>query len=92
MLDSISPYELLKASKPKGTPTITTAYDLYSAAQSVSPSIVVPAAVSTPPPPDVQEPAAPRIPATTVPTRRTHYIADIQSRHNLAQRRAAGRP
>ena len=33
MLDSISPYALLQASKPKGTPTVTTAYDCYSALQ-----------------------------------------------------------
>lgn len=83
MPDNISPYALLRASKPRPTPTIVTAYDLYSQAQREE----------TPPPAAAPvQPAAPIAPpvpaksAATPPARRTHYIAEIQSRHNAALR------
>lgn len=101
MLQSISPYALLKASKPVPKHAATT-YDLYSAAQAAAseqeafPSSASPdlpdASFSSAPPRDshVQPPSAPsaaRMPL--VPARRTHYIADIKDRHAAALRRAA---
>lgn len=86
MLESISPYALLCVSRPKPVPTIVTAYDLYSQAQQrreQSPQTPAPAAVQADMP---AEPPSPR-PLSTVPARRTHYIADIQSRHSAALRR-----
>lgn len=86
MIESISPYALLCASKPKPAPTVVTAYDLYSQAQQ-SREQAVPANA---PAPAVQEIAAAQSPArsiSSVPARRTHYIADIQSRHSAATRR-----
>lgn len=102
MSQSISPYALLRASKPKPAPVITTAYDLYSAVQSAPSSDSFPAYPSQPVPPrqeeapGEQEPrqapsqTAARMPL--VPARRTHYIADIQTRHNAALRRTASLP
>lgn len=86
MLQSISPYALLCASKPKPTPTIVTAYDLYSQAQCGEQT-----AVSHPPVPSPVRPAPPAVqPAQNPPAsaRRTHYIADIKARHSAAIRRA----
>lgn len=87
MLESISPYALLCASRPKPAPTIVTAYDLYSQAQQrreQSSETPAPAAAQVADAP--AEPSSPR-PLSTVPVRRTHYIADIQSRHSAALRR-----
>lgn len=86
MIESISPYALLCASKPKHAPTVVTAYDLYSQAQQ-SREQPVPANV---PAPSAQETATalpPARPLSSVPSRRTHYIADIQSRHSAATQR-----
>ena len=89
MPESISPYALLCASKPKPAPTLVTAYDLYSQAQrrsdqTAAQSAPVPAAVQA----DMQiPPPAPR-PHVFVPAGRTHYIADIKARHSAACRRA----
>lgn len=91
MFDALSPYALLCASKPKSAPTVVSPYDLYSAVQSGAAS--APQAASAPmeatparePPPAPASPAAmPRMPA-----RRTHYIADIKTRHNAALRRTS---
>lgn len=104
MSQTLSPYALLQASKPKPAPTITTAYDLYSAVQSAPPAAnpaAAPNALSSLPPsssvipPEVpadqeQRPAAARMPL--VPPKRTHYIADIKNRHNAALRRSASFP
>lgn len=92
MLQSVSPYALLCASKPKPAPTIVTPYDLYSQAQqsreqSAPPDAPLPAAVQASP--AAQPPARPPY---SVPARRTHYIADIQSRHCTAARRAQNQP
>lgn len=103
MSQSISPYALLQASKPKPASTITTAYDLYCAVQS-SPS-AYPSSSSAPLPSaqpqdvpassDRQAPSAQEAPPKTaarmplVPAKRTHYIADIKNRHNAALRRTA---
>lgn len=105
MLESISPYALLKASKPKPPAVIVTAYDLYSTAQSAaqpdmqpppSAQIVQPAQsaqdaqpVPDPPATPVQAhvPAARTAPAPYISTRRTHYIRDIETRHDAALRR-----
>ena len=92
MSSPISPYALLCASKPKPAPTLVTAYDLYSAAQSsfapasngnVSDEILNVPSRSTVPPRSDQPSAAPLTPPSA---KRTHYIAEIQSRHNAARR------
>lgn len=79
----VSPYALLQASKPRPPHTMTTTYDLYSAAYAASPA-------------DAQALESRSIPAEN-PTRsssfrapapsQTHYISDIQKRHNAAIRR-----
>ena len=88
MPESISPYALLCACKPKPAPTIVTAYDLYSQAQQSREQTAPPDA----PTPAVQEGASaaqpPPRPLSSVPARRTHYIADIKARHSAAIRRA----
>ena len=90
MLDSVSPYALLRASIPRGTPTVSTAYDLFSAVQQ-SPEVQVPDLRRTAELPAGEDaPAAPPAPLPP-PARRTHYIADIQTRHNAAVRHAAMR-
>ncbi|MGN0777224.1 MAG: hypothetical protein ACI4MM_11170 [Candidatus Ventricola sp.] len=86
MPENISPYALLCACKPKPAPTIVTAYDLYSQAQRseaqpVLQNVPVPASVRS----DATNPPQ-RI--SSLPARRTHYIADIQARHSNACRRA----
>lgn len=84
MSDAVSPYALLRASKPKPIPTVVTPYDLYSAAQGSAPE---------PPLPVSSVPAAPvsptprRSPLATQPGK-THYIADIKARHNQAAKDA----
>lgn len=87
MLQSISPYALLCASKPKQPRSITTPYDLFSLSQTGG------APQSAPP----QQEAAPAAnmpargqsePAALSPAKRTHYIADIHARHANAMRRA----
>lgn len=96
MLDSISPYALLRASIPKSAPTIVTTYDLYSAAQASPPAAQEqgralesePEPERTPAPQQADAPAgAARMPL--VPARRTHYISDIKTRHNAAIRRTS---
>ena len=90
MPDSVSPYALLRASMPRPADTMVTAYDLYSAAQQA------PAAQpSVAPPPTAAQPCAQNLPQTSPPdalpspARRTHYIADIKTRHSAALRHAA---
>ena len=84
-MERISPYALLQASRPKHTPTIVTAYDLYSAVQN---GAYEPPASS----PDSTAAAASSAPAaystggvSAFP--RTHYIKEIHARHNLVSRR-----
>lgn len=88
MSEPLSPYALLRASKPKPAPTIVTPYDLYSAAQSAD--AYAPQQRTSPPAPPVPAPpaSAPRRPAPYL-SGKTHYIADIKARHNQALRRSA---
>lgn len=82
MADSISPYALLKASKPRPMPVMVTSYDLFSAVhnQAASPApSPAPAAMQE----AVQPPTAKPL---MTPSARTHYIADIHARHNMAVR------
>lgn len=93
MLESISPYALLKASKPKPPAVIVTPYDLYSTVQSTA----QPVAQSAPPVQPVPEAApapqaSPAAPAPYISARRTHYIRDIETRHDAALRRATLQP
>lgn len=89
MLESISPYMLLKLSKPKEPDVIVTEYDRYSAMQNV-PSEPAAAPKPAPEPAAVYEPpepsrtAQPPMPPFYPPVRRTHYIKDIGSRHESA--------
>ncbi len=81
MLESVSPYALLKLSKPKAPEVLVTEYDLYSAVQN-APSVQNHA---SPEPPKVQNPPEPAPqPPFYPPARRTHYIKDIGSRHDTA--------
>ncbi|MBR5302604.1 MAG: hypothetical protein IKU38_07195 [Clostridia bacterium] len=87
MLQPLSPYALLCASKPKPTPTTTTEYDLMSLAHAGT-------AVSGSQP----EAANSSLPAVNAPSvsvsaeaplmKRTHYISDIHNRHANASKRA----
>ena len=81
MLQSISPYALLCASKPKPAPVIVTPYDLYSRESWRQERPDDESAAQPPAPPPPMQP--------TSLARRTHYIADIQSRHSAAIRNAA---
>ena len=70
----ISPYALLKASKPKAPARVVTPYDLYSAMQH-EPAL------------PAQEPMpAPVLPP---PAKKTHYIRDIGLKHNQALHRVS---
>ena len=80
MPESISPYALLCASRPKPAPTLVTAYDLYSQAQQRQEQSA----------PTARQP--PLRPLSSVPARRTHYIADIHSRHSAALRHTPMQP
>ena len=79
MPNSISPYALLCASKPKSAPSIVTTYDLYSAAQQ--PTVHEKAPLPTPE--DYASRKCQPLPDSSAPSR-THYIADIQRRHRQA--------
>lgn len=100
MSNPLSPYALLCASKPKPPATVVTPYDLYSAAQDVSrpasfEPVQQPPVMQSPDPGASQASAEPSVPARTcgnmplVPTRKTHYIADIKTRHNAALKRTS---
>jgi len=87
-LTGFSPYELLCASKPQPAPTHVTRYDLYSKAQQsaadgdilhATPVAEVSAAQTF-----TQETPAYSAPIPPSPAKRTHYIANIQSRHTAA--------
>lgn len=99
MLETVSPYALLRASIPKKSGGAATAYDLYSLAQTDQ-AVEAPPVFDPPAPQTVPEetpapaaeapsPSAPRPMPSTVPTRRTHYISDIQSRHSAAANRTS---
>ena len=80
MFQSLSPYALLRASRPKLPET--SQYDLYSLSQMNSPLSA----------PSVQQEsiAWESLPHTqAAPVRQTHYIADIHTRHASAMRRAS---
>ena len=76
----VSPYALLKASKPKPPASLVTSYDLYSVTQNS-------------PAPSNDHPNLPRsfdTPSSfSPPERKTHYIRNIGLRHNQALRNAA---
>lgn len=94
MQESFSPYALLKASIPKKPNTLTTSYDLFStSAQGIPPYL---------PPTDSSPVSSSSLQETSPSTHnkdnnqayalsrpRTHYIADIQSRHNAANMRSS---
>ena len=86
MLDSISPYVLLCASKPHSPASFTTSYDLRSAAQNSC------AAANrhsdSPAQPILQTENAPAFEVNSPPLRRTHYIAAIHERHTIAAGRS----
>ena len=72
----ISPYALLKASKPKTSADFVKPYDLYCAAQvSIDRESTHPQPFDAPP--------------AEMPVGKTHYIRNIGMRHNQALRYAA---
>ena len=83
MLQSVSPYALLQASKPKPVPTLVTPYDLYSAAQTEH-SAVHQYDVSTAESLTGTDQTSNQSTQKSISPRRTHYIADIHARHNQA--------
>ena len=80
MLNSLSPYALLKLSKPTQPAVYTTPYDLYSAAIHQNDDSI----------PQIKQDFAPSPiqPSPSFTTSKTHYIADIKKRHNFAARTA----
>lgn len=80
----MSPYELLRASKPKPPQTVISDYDLYSLAQpdTAGASAAQPKPIHTDVGFQQTEPAVP-------PPKKTHYISDIHTRHANAMRRTA---
>ena len=78
----ISPYALLKASKPKTSADFVKPYDLYCAAQHAQSEHVSIDRESTPPQPF-------DVPPAEMPAGKTHYIRNIGIRHNQALRYAA---
>ena len=91
MMYSISPYELLKRSKPKTPAAYATNYDLYSAAQH--------SGVSTTPDKPLPSPTMQSYPqvhsteqisssfSSDYISARTHYISGIRQRHTKASGR-----
>lgn len=84
MLESLSPYQLLKACSIKAPhPTFhNTSEDACNAAPVLDPSTI----------PVTHPSHTASQPSTHIPAqlRRTHYIADIHSRHTAAQRYLPG--
>ena len=78
----ISPYALLKASKPKTSADFVKPYDLYCAAQHAQSEQVSIDRESTHPQPF-------DVPPADMPASKTHYIRNIGMRHNQALRYAA---
>lgn len=83
----VSPYELLCSCKPKPPKTTVTPYDLFSAVQARAADI--PAMSERAPEP---VPASSPEPPLPPPAHRTHYIAQINARHDQAQRRPTPPP
>lgn len=77
----VSPYTLLKASKPKTSADFVKPYDLYCAAQNAQSEPVSIDRESTHPQPF-------DVPPAEMPAGKTHYIRDIDIRHNQALRYA----
>lgn len=75
MAVSTSPYALLRACAPQRHAYVCSPYDLYSTSQSDS--------IAQTPLPPADIPDMPKSPQS----QRTHYIADIQSRHHAANKR-----
>lgn len=78
----VSPYALLKASKPKTSADFVKPYDLYCAEQNAQSEPVSIDRESTHPQPF-------DVPPAEIPAGKTHYIRDIDMRHNQALRYAA---
>lgn len=77
----VSPYALLKASKPKTSADFVKPYDLYCAAQNAQSEPVSIDRESTHLQPF-------DVPPAEMPAGKTHYIRDIDIRHNQALRYA----
>ena len=83
MLDSVSPYALLSASKPQRAPVSVTAYDLYSVSQR-------PVAESAVPHQSINQTYTPQdtcistVQPAYTQTKKTHYIPDIHTKHTSA--------
>lgn len=75
----VSPYALLKASKPKTPASLVTPYDLYSTIQREPDTVI-----RQPEPLQAFD-----VRAAEPPVRKTHYIRDIGFRHSQALRHAS---
>jgi len=84
MIDMLSPYELLKRSKPPKPAVYTTAYDHYSAAVHEAAGAMRHEEVPATP--------LPVLPETTFAPVRTHYISGIKTKHQHALRTARMHP
>lgn len=83
MIQPLSPYALLCASKP--TPTLRLPYDVYSQAQQPDAEPAIPAA------PRFAQPQQSAV-YTPPAIRKTHYVTDIQNRHGAASQRTRQMP
>ena len=87
MISDISPYALLRTSKPNRSPTLVTPYDLYSVVQmpyaSASYTHEDNKAGNTL---SHEQPSFP-VPRL-IPSAKTHYIQDIRKRHDHALHRS----
>lgn len=82
MLETISPYQLLQASRPKSPPRSSAAVQ-----SAPSDSAYIPQPSSSGLPSSIPQAAEPFTKAPAYePAKRTHYISDIHSRHSAAQR------
>lgn len=85
MLSCISPYALLRASKPQKPSTVASQYDLFSLAQTGS--AFAQASMQSHEKTAADMPA-PVLQTPSTPVQRTHYISDIHARHTKASRHA----
>jgi len=84
---NVSPYELLRASKPQSTQSIVTAYDLYSCIKQKEPAVKQDSICPVPQAEPFEHPSASS--SRLSASQRTHYISDIHAKHSIAGRHAS---
>lgn len=80
MPETLSPYALLCASKPKPPATVVTPYDLFSASQQTNADTYSHTSDALSAQTHEQSPPYKNF----LPSEKTHYISDIHARHNKA--------